>query len=113
MAKVEKNIAMRGMAGKIGDLVFRQMRDGSTRVSAAPSFKGRKFSKRQKGHQSRFKEAAAYARDAAKSQPIYAELAKEPPRTPIILRSPIGSTRLSFIISRAKLDEFGLRRATM
>jgi hypothetical protein len=76
MAKVEKNIAMRGMAGKIGDLVFRQMRDGSTRVSAAPSFRGRKFSKGQKSHQSRFKEAAAYARDAAKSQPIYAELAR-------------------------------------
>ena len=57
-------------------LVFRQMPDGSTWVSGTPDFSQRKFSKGQKNHQRRFKEAAAYARDAAKTQPVYAELAK-------------------------------------
>jgi hypothetical protein len=76
MAKVERNIMVRGWSGSVGGLVFRQMRDGSTWVSGTPDFSHRKFSKGQKNHQRRFKEAAAYARDAAKTQPIYAELAK-------------------------------------
>jgi hypothetical protein len=64
------------MSGGIGNLVFRQMPDGSTYVSGKPDFSRRKFSKDQKNHQNRFKEAAAYARGAAKSQPIYAKLAE-------------------------------------
>jgi hypothetical protein len=76
MAKVIRNPVVRGISGGIGNLVFRQMPDGSTYVSGKPDFSRRKFSKGQKEHQSRFQEAAAYARDAAKSQPIYAELAK-------------------------------------
>ena len=76
MAKVEKNVMVRGLSGSIGGIVFRQMKDGSTWVSATPDFSQRKFSKGQKNHQRRFKEAAAYARAAAKKQPIYAELAK-------------------------------------
>ena len=76
MAKVHKNVIVQGMSGSVGDLVFRQMPDGSTRVSMKPDFSHRKFSQGQKDHQSRFKQAAGYARDAAKMYPIYAELAK-------------------------------------
>jgi hypothetical protein len=76
MAKVRKNEILRGINGGIGNLVFREMPDGSTYVSAKPDFSGRIFSEGQKQHQSRFQQAAAYAREAAKSQPIYAELAK-------------------------------------
>ena len=76
MAKVHRNPVVRGMSGGIGNLVFRQMPDGSTYVSGKPDFSRRKFSKDQKNHQSRFKEAVAYARKAAKSQPIYAKLAE-------------------------------------
>ena len=76
MAKVENNVLVRGWSGKVGDAVFRQMKDGSTWVSVAPNFSRRKFSKGQKSHQSRFKEAASYARAAAKVQPLYTELAK-------------------------------------
>lgn len=76
MAKVENNVLVRGWSGKVGDAVFRQMKDGSTWVSVTPDFSRRKFSKGQKSHQSRFKEAASYARAAAKAQPLYAELAK-------------------------------------
>ena len=76
MAKVESNPIVRGISGKIGNLVFRQMPGGETYVSGVPNFDKRKFSKGQKDHQSRFKQAVAYARGAAKSQPIYAKLAE-------------------------------------
>lgn len=75
MAKVIRNPAMQGISGAVGNLVFRQMPDGSTYVSAKPDFSHRKFSEGQKEHQSRFQRAVAYARAAAKSQPIYGELA--------------------------------------
>ena len=75
MAKVIRNPVMQGISGGVGNLVFRQMPDGSTYVSAKPNFSHRKFSEGQKEHQSRFQRAVAYARDAAKSQPIYGELA--------------------------------------
>ena len=75
MAKVQNNVLVRGIKGSIGDVVFRVMPDGKTYVSGKPDFSSRKFSKGQKNHQSRFKEAAAYARQAARTQPIYAQLA--------------------------------------
>ena len=68
---------MSGISGTLGkNLVVRTMRDGSTIVSAKPDFSHRKFSRGQLKHQSRFQEAAAYARTAAKTNPIYAQLAK-------------------------------------
>ena len=76
MAKVKKNPIVRGISGKIGNLVFRQMPSGETYVSGVPNFDKRKFSKGQKDHQSRFKQAVVYAREASKSQPIYAKLAE-------------------------------------
>ena len=76
MAKVKSNVLVRGISGMIGkSLVFRQMPDGSTVVSERPDFSRRKFSARQLTHQSRFQQAAAYARQAARTQPIYAKLA--------------------------------------
>ena len=76
MAKAHKHATVHGLSGSIGDLVFRQMPDGSTRISREPDFSRREFSQGQKEHQSRFQQAAAYARHAAKTQPIYAELAR-------------------------------------
>lgn len=81
MAKVELNSALRGLSGTIGKMVFRQMRDGSTIASGKPDFRSRKFSKGQLTHQSRFQEAVRYARGAAKTNPIYAELAKGTTKT--------------------------------
>jgi hypothetical protein len=81
MAKAGKNIFVRGMSGKLGNFVFRQMKDGSTWISATPDFSRRKFSQGQKEHQSRFQVAAAYARKAAKTYPIYAELTKGTTKT--------------------------------
>jgi hypothetical protein len=76
MAKVVKNPVVRGISGSIGNLVFRQMPDGSTYVSGKHDFSRRKFSQRQKDHQSRFRRAVTYAREASKSQPVYAKLAE-------------------------------------
>jgi len=74
MAKIKKNTLLQGLSGSIGDLVFRQMPDGSTRVSAKPDFSEREFSQGQKDHQNRFRLAVAYAREA-KSLPDYIERA--------------------------------------
>ena len=76
MAKVKDNIFVRGLSGSLGDFVIRHMADGSTRVCKKPDFSSRKFSQGQKDHQSRFRQAAGYARDAAKMYPIYEELAQ-------------------------------------
>jgi hypothetical protein len=76
MAKVNTNALIKALSGSLGGLVFCPMPDGSVIVSMPPNFSRRKFSKGQKDHQRRFREAVAYARQAAKTQPIYAELAK-------------------------------------
>ena len=65
-----------GLSGKYRNLVFRQMKDGRTILASAPDFSNRKLSKEQRTHHSRFKQAAAYARVAAKTNPSYAKLAE-------------------------------------
>ena len=82
MAKVRKNMAVQGISGSIGNVVYRQMPSGETWVSSKPDFSGRKFSQGQVSHQSRFQEAAAYARKAAKTYPIYAQLAAGTVKSP-------------------------------
>ena len=77
MAKISYNAIVSGMSGKLGDqLVFRMLRDGRTIVCKKPDFSKRKLSRNQKQHHARFKAAAAYAREASRSEPIYAQLAK-------------------------------------
>lgn len=75
MAKIKRNLMVSGLSGKIGNLVFRQRKDGTTIIAAAPDFSDRVFSEEQVTHQSRFKQATAYARQAAKTNPMYAGLA--------------------------------------
>jgi hypothetical protein len=87
MTRVILNGTIIGLRGKIGNMIFRQLPDGTTVVSSAPPRKTRrqkkmdklKRSARQQAHNSRFQEAAAYARRAAKVQPVYAELAAATP----------------------------------
>jgi hypothetical protein len=76
MAKLKKRGSAIGISGMIGKgLIFRQMPNGTTVVSAAPDFSNRVFSEQQVTHQNRFKQATAYAKFAARTNPIYAELA--------------------------------------
>ncbi|MBN1453714.1 MAG: hypothetical protein JW963_22060 [Anaerolineales bacterium] len=76
MAKIRKNDILFGLSGSLGNVVFSQMPDGSTRVSMKPSYRRRKATQGQKENRKRFQQAAYYAREAAKTYPIYAELAK-------------------------------------
>jgi hypothetical protein len=76
MAKVKNNVITEGLSGKLNKrLVFRQMRDGSTVLCTVPDFSDRVFSEGQLSHQTRFKKASAYAKVAAQTHPLYAELA--------------------------------------
>src|SRR5687768_1148913 len=76
MAKAANNIVLHGVRGKLGGIVIRQMRDSRIRLSAKPDFSNRRFSEAQKDHQKRFKDAVAYARQAAQTERLYAELAQ-------------------------------------
>jgi len=76
MAKVKTNDLIKALNGAIRGLVFRQMRDGSVLVSMAPDYSTREFTPGQQKHQRRFQQAIAYARQAARTEPIYAELAQ-------------------------------------
>ncbi len=77
MAKVVDNILVRGLSGKLGNqVVLRRLRDGRTIVCNMPDFSHRKLSKDQKEHHKRFQAAAAYAREASRTNPIYAQLAE-------------------------------------
>ena len=77
MARVENNIFVRGLSGKLGgQFVLRRLRDGRTIVCNVPDFSNRKLSKEQKNHHKRFQAASAYAKKASRSNPIYAQLAK-------------------------------------
>jgi hypothetical protein len=69
MAKIKKNSFLQGLSGSVGEMVFRQMPDGSTRVSAKPINK-RRFNQEQKGCQDRMRLAVAYAKEA-KTDPFY------------------------------------------
>jgi hypothetical protein len=76
MAKTQVNPILQGLSGSVGgQLMFRKLRDGRTIVCARPDFSRRKLSAGQKAHHERFKAAAAYAKAAAQTQPIYAQLA--------------------------------------
>lgn len=79
MAKVRRNIILDDVSGRIGEgLVLRRARSGQTVLSRKPTFsEDRVFSPAQQAHQQRFREAAAYAKQASKHQPIYAELASK------------------------------------
>ena len=77
MPKIVFNGLVKGLSGRVGDLIFRQMPDGSTRVSHAPRKSKTKFSEKQLKQQERFQQASSYGRQAAKDQPLYAELAEK------------------------------------
>jgi hypothetical protein len=75
MAKVVSNQVVQGVSGGLGNLMLRRLSDGRTILCVKPDFSRRKLSEGQQAHHRRFREGATYARDAAKSEPVYAELA--------------------------------------
>ena len=76
MAKATNNMVLRGVRGRLGDIIVRQMRAGSIRLRAKRAYSNRTWSQRQKCPHERFKQATAYARQAARREPAYAALAQ-------------------------------------
>lgn len=82
MAEVKRNMIISGVSGSLGpDHYARITRDGRTIISLKPDFSNRQFSEAQLNVQSRTKQAAEYAKAAAKDNPIYAEKAAGTSRT--------------------------------
>jgi hypothetical protein len=76
MATIKTNPIIEQLSGGLGrDLLFRRLPDGRTILCAKPDFSRREFSQKQLSHQQRFRAAAAYAKSAAKTVPIYTEIA--------------------------------------
>lgn len=76
MAKIHSNLVTQGLSGSLGrDLMLRRLADGRTILCVKPDFSKRTLSDEQQTHHQRFREGAAYARGAARSQPIYAQVA--------------------------------------
>lgn len=86
MPKVFYNGSIANFRGRIGNLIFRQLPDGTTVVSEAPPKEtGRqkkrakeKRSPRQKAHNESFADSSAYGK-WAQTQPVYVELAAATP----------------------------------
>ena len=83
MARVNNNVVVDGLLGTLGNqIVFKRDKAGRTIVSKKPEFgPDRVFSEAQKAQQGRFREAMAYAKEVARREPVYAELAEGTPRT--------------------------------
>ena len=86
MTKVIFHGSVKALRGRIGNLIFRQLPDGTTVVTEAPPKKNSRQKKRawnkrspaQKAHNSRFGKASAYAK-VAQVNPVYQELAAVTP----------------------------------
>jgi hypothetical protein len=77
MAKVKDNIVTEGTSGKLGKhLVFRYMKDGRTIIATRPDYSNHEWTADQRTHHNRFQQAAAYARLASKTNPLYTELTR-------------------------------------
>ena len=87
MTRVILNGTVKALRGKTGNLVFRELPDGTTVMGQGPRKKNsrqkrrakEKRSERQKEHNNRFQEATWYASQAAKTEPVYAERAAVTP----------------------------------
>jgi hypothetical protein len=87
MTRVILNGTVKGFRGKTGNLIFRQLPDGTTVMGQGQPKKNSRQKKRakekrsaaQKAHNSRFQKAVFYAHAAAKTEPVYVELAAATP----------------------------------
>ena len=84
MVKVLLNPALRELRGKMGDLAYRRMY-GKQTLMKTPDMSRVKWSKAQKEHRKRFKQAVAYARSALADPNVraqYEKVAKKTGRQP-------------------------------
>jgi hypothetical protein len=77
VAKVDRNLVIMGLSGSLADqLVIQSVRGGLTIIRAMPRPSRVEPTPAQIEHRLRFKEATAYAKGAAETEPIYAEKAE-------------------------------------
>lgn len=76
MAKVQKNLVIHGLSGKLGEqLVVRRQKNGGYVIAAAPGPRpNQELSEAQKQHQEHFRQAILYAK-VAKNTPEYKDVA--------------------------------------
>jgi hypothetical protein len=87
MPRVLFNGSIQGFSGRLGNLIFRTLPDGTTIVSAAPAEKTRREKKRaklkrsaaQNAHTNHFRRGVYYAKEAARILPVYQERADATP----------------------------------
>ena len=85
MAKVKLNPTFLRMQGKMGGGVFRMSHTGELSFTKLPDMSNVKWSKAQKEHRQRFKEAVAYAKIAMADEKVrlkYEKLAKKMGKRP-------------------------------
>ena len=68
---------IKGISGKLGDVVFRQSPNGKTIVSKAPDMSAVAWSPAQQDHRRRFQAAIAYARAAMADPDVHAVYEKQ------------------------------------
>jgi hypothetical protein len=86
MTRVILNGTIKGLRGKLGNLIFRQMPDGTTVVTEAKPKKNSRQKKRakarrsakQKAHNERFTDASFYGK-VHQTDPVYVQLAEVTP----------------------------------
>ena len=85
MAKVTLHPMAKDIRGRLGDYVFRRTHTGELILSKVPNMSNVRWSKAQKAHRQRFKQAVAYAR-AAMAEPkvraIYEKAAAKKSKRP-------------------------------
>jgi hypothetical protein len=117
MTKALFNGSIKGFRGRIGNLIFRQLADGTTVVAGQPKDRQDKKSQLSAAqssiHNSRFQEAIAYARWA---DDIHLTTGASPPssrrRPPATLPCPIRHA-LRFTASSPKIDASWWRQLTI
>jgi len=85
MAKIILNPIIQQAQGKIGNIVFRRSHTGEMSITKVPDMSKVKWSKAQKAHRQRFKEAVAYAKSAmanSKVRTVYEKAAAKQNKRP-------------------------------
>ncbi|HLE91146.1 MAG TPA: hypothetical protein VI753_08355 [Anaerolineales bacterium] len=85
MAKITLNPVVQRIQGKMGNAVFRLAHTGQMTITKLPDMSKVKWSKAQKDHRHRFKQAVAYARaamDEPKVRAVYEKIAAQKHKRP-------------------------------
>jgi len=88
MAKISLHPTIRQIKGKMGDAVFRRSHTGELSLIKLADMSKVKWSKAQKAHRARFKQAVAYAKSAmsdASVRKVYEKQAKKLNKRPFDL----------------------------